>query len=829
MIVEYQSLYLLQEKTPTKEVEADMNGEKDEDQTEDSITPQSQTNDSITPKEEDEHPLNEETVETEITKDIVDTTQTNQTADPSTSKEEEAHPPDEDKEETEITEEIVHKTEAAPVQAEAVPVVGFKEIDVRPQEDFVAIQEPKLEQEPFIEKKIEKVDETDEMSASTMKDARSDKADEMSASAMKDAGSDKADEMLASTMKDVGSDKADEMSTSTMKDAGSDKGDEMSASTMKDAGSDKGGEMSASTMKDAGLDKGDEMSASTMKDAGSNKGDEMSASTMKDTGSNKRDEMSASTMKDAGSEKEEDDTKIMEQKMKEKDNEKMEEKDNENKVEENKQDDNKMKEDKDDANIVEDKLNEMQEKEEEMSSSTMKDAGSEKSMSPDMAHSDVAVHTIEIHGEVCDEQRKLENVCMQEEDIATGEKCDEQTKLENVGLHKVGVATVNKVENEETKQENVCMQEVDVTTVEKFNKISDAGEGNSNQDTKDESMRMVQIEVADKSQHMSDSTMKDAGGEKGLGDIKEEDMGNMSSEEHTKQKVEKETEVDELEKKKEQKNSKGKSPENKDPRSKVGSKKTNTVEKDKTPVKGGMLKMKTVGKKIETPDKRPSTKVASKVGSLINRQNMAKSKELELNNSKLSKNATNKKKADMGISAKNTTITVGVVTKQRRASAPLPKLDVNASSRGVGARSVIADIDEESVPKKTVKRERPKSKWDNIVSKIETNKKEVKPKPEVKSKIVNDRRMSLQPKTTSTTSTTKESVPKSTAVSRRVSMPNTSKLLPKPSPSARSPRPPKAKSGVSPEPNRPDSRASSSSSRSRPTTGRSTQPLQMSL
>lgn len=127
--------------------------------------------------------------------------------------------------------------------------------------------------------------------------------------------------------------------------------------------------------------------------------------------------------------------------------------------------------------------------------------------------------------------------------------------------------------------------------------------------------------------------------------------------------------------------------------------------------------LKAVVKKDSGKPEAKKPKVGSRIAEYIKSPTSDSGKDAKENenNSKFSKNIVNKKKADI-ISNAEKKVTVNMV---RRASAPVPKLDLNSGLKSTGPKSARTEKEEEG--KKTINRNPPKSKWNNIMSQINEN------------------------------------------------------------------------------------------------------------
>ena len=129
--------------------------------------------------------------------------------------------------------------------------------------------------------------------------------------------------------------------------------------------------------------------------------------------------------------------------------------------------------------------------------------------------------------------------------------------------------------------------------------------------------------------------------------------------------------------------------------------------------------------KVETTNKkeikRPNTtKVTSKIGDYLKKPPLNKNKDNESNNPKISKDVTNKKKAETNNPG---------LDKKKISS---PRIDPKEKRVSVVGRVEMGKMDS-----KTAKRHPPKSKWDNIMSQINTSKDSTTGKNEPKGKSTN--------------------------------------------------------------------------------------------
>ena len=160
---------------------------------------------------------------------------------------------------------------------------------------------------------------------------------------------------------------------------------------------------------------------------------------------------------------------------------------------------------------------------------------------------------------------------------------------------------------------------------------------------------------------------------------------------------------------------------------------------------------------------KTAPKVTSRLGEYIKKPSMKSLKEdpsdMDINK-KLSKNVVNTRKASMPDVKRNSVTVMPVVSvtaKDRRSSMPASRVDLNTSSRSVGSKSVISE-DGEDDGKKVVKRNPPKSKWDNIMSNINNGKEAAKNKPKAE---VKNRLNANKGPTTKSNITTKPPTPRS--------------------------------------------------------------------
>lgn len=187
-----------------------------------------------------------------------------------------------------------------------------------------------------------------------------------------------------------------------------------------------------------------------------------------------------------------------------------------------------------------------------------------------------------------------------------------------------------------------------------------------------------------------------------------------------------------------------------------------------------------VDSKVNTTKTAP--RVGSKIADYIKKPSTGLIKEENIDNTKLSKNVVNKRKASMPDVKRNsiTVMPVSVTTKDRRLSMPASKVDTHTSSKSVGSKSVISENGEDN-GKKPIKRTPPKSKWDNIMSNINNGKDTAKnkPKTEVKSRL--NVTKSQPPKTNTSESPTKPSVSKTLRTPRSsIAGSQATKPIPKP-------------------------------------------------
>ena len=178
---------------------------------------------------------------------------------------------------------------------------------------------------------------------------------------------------------------------------------------------------------------------------------------------------------------------------------------------------------------------------------------------------------------------------------------------------------------------------------------------------------------------------------------------------------------------------------------------------NKLPAKVTSRKNGNINNKVSSS--KTSPRVGSEIADYIRKPNTGLIKEdnMDNTNKKLSKNVVNTRKASMSDVKRNsiTVMPVSVAAKDRRLSMPASKADLHPSSKTVGTKAVISENGEDG-SKKPVKRAPPRSKWDNIMSRINNGKEATKnkPKTEVQSRLNISKSQATKSNTKSSASST---------------------------------------------------------------------------